>query len=142
MALTDAQKKKIIADRIEGLSFRKIAAKNHVSEYAVRTAVKNAEQQEFAQKIAQKKQENTEDIITQLDARKDKVIEIIDLGFEALINPEKFDRAGAQAIATTIGILIDKYTNLAQLMNSNGGSNNQLLQSLHELETRRRDNGD
>lgn len=138
--LTDKQRKNIIADRAAGLSLRQLAAKYGVSTYAIRTAIKK--DPEATRIITQKNEENTKDILKQLDARTGKVMQIIDLGIDALLDPVKFDRAGAQAIATTLGILIDKYTNLAQLMNNGGGANNELLQSLHDLETRRRDNVD
>lgn len=138
--LTDKQKKKIIADRANGLSLRQLAAKYGTSTTTIHRVI--GSDPETERKVTEKKEENTKDILKQLDARTGKVMQIIDLGIDALLDPVKFDRAGAQSIATTLGILIDKYTNLAQLMNNGGGANNELLQSLHDLETRRRDNGD
>ena len=76
-----------------------------------------------------------------LDARTLKAQHVLDLAFEALQDPAKYDKAGLQSIATMMGIIIDKYAQLAEL-SRNGGMKNELLQSLLDLEKRSRANGD
>lgn len=137
--LTPKQKKQIIADRLDGLSLRKIAAKYGVTEHAVRITIKN--DPHFAQKVAQKKEQDEMDIFAYMESRKGKVQQILDIGMDQLTDPSKWAKSSPQAIATAIGILIDKYTNLANLAN-NAGGNSELLQSLFDLEKRRQSDGD
>lgn len=105
--LTDRQKKKIIADRIEGMSLRRIAAKYGVTEYAVRKTIKD--NPDIAQKIAKKKEQNTLDMIEFLDSQKTSAQEFVLLAMQYLKDPEKLNKAGAQALATAMGIVIDKF---------------------------------
>ena len=137
--LTDKLKKQIIADRVEGLSMRKIAAKYNISDWSVRKVVK--EEGDLSQKLAQKKHENEMDIFAYMESRKGKVQQILDIGMDQLTDPSKWAKSSPQSIATAIGILIDKYTNLANLAN-NAGGNSELLQSLFDLEKRRQSDGD
>lgn len=105
--LSDKQKKHVVADRADGMSLRKLASKYHVSTYAIRKALQD--EPEAAQIITQKKEQNTADILAHMEARRDKICEIIDAGLEAL--PDKI--AGAKTatdVTTTLGILIDKFT--------------------------------
>lgn len=138
--LTEENKAGIIADRIDGMSFRKIAAKYGTSSATVKR-ICDAET-DLKQAVTVKKEQVSRDILKQLDERTGKVMQIIDLGMAALLDPKKYEKAGAQAIATTLGILIDKYTNLAQLANAGRGANNELLQSLLDLEKRGASDGD
>lgn len=138
--LTDKQKKKIIAEYVSGQSMRALARKYNIAPSTIKRVIDR--DPKTKQKAIDKKEQNTEDILQMLYDRKGKVMQIIDLGLEKLLDEEKFNRAGAQAIATTLGILMDKYANLANAMNGKSGGGSELLQSLHDLETRRRDNGD
>lgn len=138
--LSDLERKKIVADSASGLSNVDVAKMNNVSEGTVRNVLKSSA--EFARLYEQKKEENTRDVVQQLYDRSNKVLQIVENGLESLLDPEKFNRASAQSIATTIGILIDKYTGLSQLVNGKTGAGSELLQSLHDLEARRRDDGD
>lgn len=106
--LTDRQKKKIIADRIEGMSLRRIAAKYGVTEYAVRKTIKD--NPDITQKIAKKKEQNTLDMMAFLDEQKTSAQEFILMAMQALKDPDKLNRTGAQALATAVGIVIDKFT--------------------------------
>ena len=130
--LTDRQKKQIIADRVEGMTERQIAAKHGVSQATVHKTIKA--DPKSVQMLSDKKEQNTQDIIKALDERKREVIQIIDLCLDALSDPEKYNRASVLTIATTLGILIDKWVMLAKMMGS--GANNELLQSLYDLEAR------
>lgn len=137
--LTDKQRKQIVADRAEGMTIRQIARKYKTSSTTVQRIV--TKDTTTAQKITEKKRQNTRDVLEYLDSRKDKLQDVLDLGFEALSNPEKYERASLQSVATMMGILIDKYTDLAQL-NRASGQGNELLQSLLDLEKGRSNNGD
>ena len=73
--LSDRKKKKIILDRVEGLSIRAIAAKHKVSVYAVQKAI--ASDPDFKQKITEKNARNAQDMIDYLDSQRGRAQEII-----------------------------------------------------------------
>ena len=109
--LNDKTKKKIIADRLDGLSIRKLAAKYGVSRYAIELAIKS--DPAFSQKMTQKKEENTQDMLDFLESRKIKAQNFVDLALDHLQDPAKLDKASVKTIATALGIVIDKFTALA-----------------------------
>lgn len=106
--LTDKQKKKIIADYVECGSYNAVAKMNGVSHHTVKRVVE--EVPGLAQKIQQKKEQNTADVLAHMEKKRDKVCEIIDTYLERLLDPEKLDRSTVLQLATTLGILIDKFT--------------------------------
>lgn len=106
--LTDKQKKKIIADYIQLGSYNAVAKINSVSPNTVKALVKgNAD---IAQKCKQKKEENTTAVLAYMEQQRCSVCKLLDLYLEELKNPEKIEAAGLREIATTMAILIDKYT--------------------------------
>ena len=106
--LTDKQKKKIIADYLESGSYRATAKKNGVSDNTVRRIV--LECGDFKQKLEQKKNENTADILAYMESKRGIVCEILGKGLEALNSPEKLAEASPSQITTAMGTLIDKWT--------------------------------
>lgn len=110
--LTDREKKKIIADYVELESYNAVAKKNNVSATTVKnTVLKN---NESVKKCEQKKEQNTADILEFMDKKKDDVCSIISLYLSELQNSDKLQRASIQSIATSLGIVIDKFTKDAQ----------------------------
>ena len=107
--LTDRQRKKIIADYVECGSYNEAAKMNGVSRNTVKNVImKDAES---AQKCAQKKEQNTADILAYMESRKEQAKEILDTYLETLKNPEKIAAAKLSEVATTMGIVIDKFVN-------------------------------
>lgn len=105
--LTDKQKKKIVADYLETGSLRATGKKNGVSADTVKRTVQKDDA--FEQKAAQKKQENTADILAYMESRRKQVCDIIEVGLAVL--PEKIQRAkSASEVTTALGTLIDKFT--------------------------------
>lgn len=106
--LSDRTRKKIIADRIsDNMSFRRLAKKYGVSEYAIRKVLESDPQ--LTQKIAEKKEQNSKDMIAFLDEQKLSAQEFILLAMEKLKDPDKLEKTGIQSIATAMGIIIDKF---------------------------------
>ena len=106
--LTDKKKKQIIADYIELGSISASANKNKVSRETVRRTIRaNPNVTEIA---TEKKAQNTIDMITFLDSRKDKAQQFVDLCFAALLTPEKMSGAQLSQINTAMGTVIDKFT--------------------------------
>lgn len=121
--LTDREKKKIIADRAGGMPIRQLAQKYNVCTATIQRAIKN--DPEMAQKVIQKKEENTADILSYMENQKGKVCQLLDSYLEAMGSAAKIKRAGVLQLATAMGIIIDKYTVTAQ--------NEQALKKLDEL---------
>lgn len=106
--LTDKQKKRIIADYAESGSYRATGRKFGISGNTVKYIVQADEN--FSQKIAQKKEENTADILEHMETKKDTVNLIIDKYLAALLDDERIAKATPQQLTTALGTLIDKFT--------------------------------
>ena len=106
--LTDKQRKKIIAERAEGLSIRALAKKYRVSDTTIRRTLES--DPKMAQKVAQKKEENAVAVLAYMDGKKKDVCDILDKLLAAVKDEEKIKRTPLNQLATTIGILIDKFT--------------------------------
>lgn len=105
--ITDRKRKKIIADYIELGSYNAVAKLNGVSNHTVKRVVLDAP--EISEKIQQKKEENTSDILTYMDSKRKIVCEIIGKGLDVLNDPEKLKEATPAQITTALGTLIDKW---------------------------------
>ena len=105
--LTDKQKKKIVADYLELGSYRAAGRKNGVSDGTVKRVVNECG--DIRQKIEQKKEQNTADILAYMDSKRQEVCGIIDIGLSVL--PDKIkDARTASEVTTAMGTLIDKFT--------------------------------
>ena len=105
--LTDKQKKKIVADYLELGSYNATAEKNGVCGHTVKRLV--SECPEISEKLEQKKEENTADILAYMESKRGVVCEIIEKGLAALNDPEKLAEASPAQITTALGTLIDKW---------------------------------
>lgn len=103
--LTDNKKKRIISDYAEFGSYRKVAQIHGVSATTVKKLLLSGD--EAVQKCAEKKAQNTEDMISFLESRREKAQNFLDMCLETM--PEKLQRATLNQIATAFGIVIDKY---------------------------------
>lgn len=105
--LTDKQKKKIVADYARLESYNAAAKLNGVSDTTVKRIV--TEMGDFAEKVIQKKEQNTADILEYMEKQREKVCEIISVGLGVL--PERLQNAKtASEVTTALGTLIDKWT--------------------------------
>ena len=105
--LTDKQKKKIVADYLETGSYNATAEKNGVCGHTVKRIV--AECPEISEKLEQKKEDNTYDILAYMESKRGVVCAIIEKGLAALNDPEKLAEASPAQITTALGTLIDKW---------------------------------
>ena len=120
--LTDKQKKKIIADYVNNQNLRETGRINNVSEMTVKRIVEK--EKDVLEKVAQKKEENTKDILEYMDSIYDKQKNIIDLSLSALEkkleDPDMF--TNVKDIATVYGVIFDKalkYKEIKQKENEN-----------------------
>ena len=110
--LTDKEKKKIIVDYINCENYSQVARKHKVSVQTVKRVV--LRDGETVKKVKQKKDQNTADILSFMDDKKQDVCGIIGLYLNYLKDPRKLDKASVQSIATSLGIVIDKFTQGAE----------------------------
>ncbi len=107
--LTDKQRKRIIAEYVEGgTSQRKLAEKYHVSPYLIRSIL--SEDKNLTQKISHKKEENTQSVLAFMDSKKQTVCDLIDKLLAAMGDEDKIAATPLNQLATAMGIVIDKYT--------------------------------
>jgi len=105
--LTDKQKKKIVADYLETQSINATAKRNNRSWGCIRDVLE--EYGEIKEKLEQKKEQNTADILAYMEEQRGRVCDIIDIGLAAL--PDKIkDAKTATEITTALGTIIDKFT--------------------------------
>lgn len=106
--LTDKQKKKIIADYVQLGSYNATAKVNGVSLNTVKKIVQgNAD---VAEMCNQKKEQNTADILDYMESQRDDVCKVLGICLGELKKAERYEKTPPQQIATTMAILIDKYT--------------------------------
>lgn len=105
--LTDAQKKKIVADYAEAGSYAAVGRMNGVSDKTVKAIVEA--DPETSRISEQKKKQNTLDMLQYMDDRRKKAQKVMDTYLEALSDPEKIKNASLSQIATAFGIIIDKF---------------------------------
>lgn len=105
--LTDKRKQKIVADYLETGSYRATAKMNSVADGTVKRIV--LECGDIEQKIEDKKEQNTFDILAYMEKKRSIVCEILDKGLEALNSPDKLAEASPAQITTALGTLIDKW---------------------------------
>lgn len=130
--LTDKQRKKIIADYVQSGSYNAAAKMNSVSHQTVKRIIDRSP--ETSKKLQQKKEENTADILEYMERQKSGVCEILDICLNELKNPEKYAKIPPQQIATTMAILIDKYTaDYGKAADTQGTEYDALTASLKEL---------
>ena len=126
--LTDRQRKKIIAERADGATIRALARKYKVSDTTIRRTLDS--DPKTAQKVAQKKEENTAAILAYMESKKTDVCEILDKLLEAVKDEERIAKTQMNQLATTLGILIDKFTGNEQPPKPPADSQNNLLDAI------------
>ena len=128
--LTDKKKKKIVADYLETQSINATAKKNNVSWGTVRSVLDGMG--EIEEKLEQKKEQNTVDILAYMERQKGIVCEILEKGLAALNSPEKLAEASPSQITTALGTLIDKWAMISGGMSDND-KEDELSKSLREM---------
>ena len=106
--LTDKQKKKIVAESVNGSSMTALAKKYGVSTATIHRVVHGDEK--LKEKVEQKKAENTVSILAFMDSKKNDVCGLIDKLLAAMGDEDKLAAATVNQLATAMGIVIDKYT--------------------------------
>lgn len=128
--LTDKQKKKILVDYLDTGSYNAAAERNGVCGHTVKRIV--SECPGFSEKLKQKKDENTADILAYMESKRDRVCDILETGLNVL--PEKIANARtASEVTTAMGTLLDKWLGAANSGRALQAEDDQLTQSLEEI---------
>lgn len=106
--LTDRQKKQMIVDRVEGMTFPRIAEKYGVSTTTAQRVIKG--DQETAKRVQEKKEQNTLDMLQFMEEQKPKIQQLLANILEAMNDPVKLARTNPRDLATAYGIIFDKIT--------------------------------
>lgn len=119
--LTDKQKKKIIADYVDNGNYSETARINNTTDTTVRTIIKDNKDMAL-EKMEQKKQQNTKDILEYMEETKEKRKKVIDLCLEKMEERlNKDELMNIRDIATAYGVLVDKSLKVNEM---NGTGNN------------------
>ena len=106
--LNDEEKKQIIACYIECQNLRETARRFHVSPDTVKRLTK--ENKDIEQNHKQKKEENTKNVLNELDKTKNKRIKLLNKMIDKM--EEKVDNidvfTNVKDLATAYGIIVDK----------------------------------
>ena len=113
--LTDLEKKKIIADYVETQNYSETARRNNVSDVTVKDVVTKDET--TLKKLEQKKEENTINILDEMDNTKNKRIKLlskmVDKMDDKLENIDMF--TNIKDLSMAYGIMIDKELKFAEM---------------------------
>ena len=104
--LTDKQRKRIIAEHINGATNVSLAKKYGVGEATIRRTIKA--DPKTTKKCERKKEENTATVLAYLDTKRDDVCNALGLLLKALQDPARIEKASMAQLATAYGVLVDK----------------------------------
>lgn len=109
--LTDRKKKEIIEDYLEMESYNSVAKKHGITHHTVKRVVQ--EMPDLNEKVQEKKQQNTADILEHMESKKQEVCSIIDIALKVL--PGKIEKARtASEVTTALGTVIDKWAAICE----------------------------
>ena len=121
--LTDKQKKKIIADYVDNGNYSETARMNNTTDTTVRTIIKDNKDMAL-EKMEQKKQQNTKDILEYMEETKDKRKKVIDLCLEKMEERlNKDELMNIKDIATAYGVLVDKSLKVNEMKSTGNNLN-------------------
>ena len=134
--LTDKEKKKIIADYVKCQNYSEVARKYGISRETVRKTVAN--DSESCEKLHQKANENTQDVLAYMDSQKGRVKSVLSKLLVAM--ESKADNVdmftNVRDLATAYGIILDKEYKRLEVVGVGGDDNKEtdpLSQSLMDL---------
>lgn len=106
--ISDRQHKKMIAMYAECQNYSLVAREFGVSVSTARRHING--DAETAKKVQHKKEENTVAVLQHMGHQKDRVCGLLDRLIDAMDDPVKMECSTLPQLATTLGILVDKYT--------------------------------
>ena len=125
--LTDEQKKKIIADYVNNQNLRETARMNNVSDTTVKRIVNS--DKETLQRVAEKKEENTKNILEMITKESSKRANVISKIVNAIDDKaEHIDQfTSIRDLSTAYGTMIDKELKFLELQLANQEDNRPIV---------------
>ena len=121
--LTDKHKKKIIADYVDNSNNSETTIIKNTTDTTVRTIIKDNKDMTL-EKMEQKKQQNTKDILEYMEETKEKRKKVIDLCLEKMEERlNKDELMNIKDIATAYGVLVDKSLKVNEMNSTCNNSN-------------------
>lgn len=105
---TDRQKKNIVKMYVECQNYSAVAKKYGCSETTVRRIV--GKNPDVLEKVEEEKERNMQTVTEHMQKQTEKVCVLLDLLIARMADEDKLDAATVVQLATTFGILVDKYT--------------------------------
>lgn len=129
--LTDREKKKIIAEYVDCQNFRQVARKHNRSVNTIIRVVRADENLE--QKVTEKKEENTKDILQYMESKKKDTQRVLDKLLRGIeVKADEIDEdTDLKSLATAYGIVLDKQLKIVEMLR--GVANNEQLTKVQEL---------
>lgn len=115
---TDRQKKNIVKMYVECQNYRAVAKKYGCSDTTVRRIVES--DHDVLKKVEAEKEQNVITVTEHMRLQTEKVCKLLDDILDR-IDGDKLEEATAVQLATTLGIIIDKYTKVPGDKDSGGG---------------------
>ena len=122
--LTDKQKKKIIADYVQCGNYSEVGRKWGITGTYVKKLV--VSDPDSSDKLNQKKEENTLDVLAYLDSQSDSIKRFGDYIYERLdpkTNKDELKETSIRELVTSYGIMIDKMLKGREVANKKMGDN-------------------
>lgn len=116
LKLTDRQRKKAIADYVNGESIRSISRRLKVAPSTIKRII-DADPK-TKQAATDKKDENTLDMLAYMDGKTREAQSFIDACMTEMLTPGRLEKAKLSEITTAMGTVIDKWTNVGKLNES------------------------
>lgn len=105
---TDRQKKNIVKMYVECQNYSAVAKKYGCSDTTVRRIVES--DPDVLEKVEEEKERNMQTVTEHMQKQTEKVCVLLDLLIARMADEDKLDAATVVQLATTFGILVDKYT--------------------------------
>ena len=105
--LTDKQRKKIIADYINGISMPALATQHKVSTTTIYRIIHSDKDQK--KKAKQKKEENSQEVLKYMAEKAPEACRLIDNYLTDMLDENKIAKASIVQLATALGIVADKF---------------------------------
>lgn len=120
--IDDATAAAIVAAYNELHSYNKVAEQFGISKSTAIRVYRRTVNTDTGKRVEEAQKKNADDIIAFLESQSEKACKIIETYMNALLDPERLDRASPNQVSTALGTVIDKFL-LAKSLLKDGQNN-------------------